>query len=48
VSFHLMKEYSSLWYFRHSKAFPRFQTKRYGSCPNLVKQHIDGLFRLAL
>ena len=31
VSFHLMKEYSSLWYFRHSKAFPRFQTKRYAS-----------------
>jgi hypothetical protein len=31
VSFHLMKEYSSLWYFRHSKAFPRFQTKRYVS-----------------
>ncbi len=31
VSFYLMKEYSSLWYCRHSKAFPRFQTKRYAS-----------------
>ena len=27
VSFHLMKEYSSLWYFRHPEASPGFKRK---------------------